>query len=110
MTIAGGLSALTFVGEHLHHLFNCAQNIGQTFVAWQTVAEIWGYQVDRLTTAEAFLEFSAGGLSIPVSEEQPGILALEVAMIAAFPSTAAWRQTVLAPACAHNRTLLYRRA
>jgi hypothetical protein len=46
--------------------------LGETLVTWQTVSEIWGYKVDRLTTDEAFLEFTAGGLSVSVSEEQPG--------------------------------------
>jgi hypothetical protein len=84
--------------------------LGETLVTWQTVSEIWGYKVDRLTSDEAFLEFTAGGLSVSVSEEQPGFLDLEVAMISAFPSTATWRQTVLVPAFARSRTLLYRRA
>jgi hypothetical protein len=84
--------------------------VGETLVTWQTVSEIWGYKADRVTTDEAFLEFTAGGISVPVSEEQPGFLELETAMISAFPSTATWRQSVLVPAFAHNRTLLYRRA
>jgi hypothetical protein len=84
--------------------------IGQRFVAWQTVSEIWGYKADRLTTDEAFLEFASGGRSISVSEEQPGFHALETAMIAAFPGTSAWRQAVLEPPFARNGTLLYRRA
>jgi hypothetical protein len=84
--------------------------VGEVFVTWQTVSEIWGYKADRLTTDEAFLEFTAGGLSLPISEEQPGFLELEAAMISAFPTTATWRQTVLQPAFARSRTLLYRRA
>jgi hypothetical protein len=84
--------------------------VGQVFVPWQTVAEIWGYKVDLLTTDEAFLEFSSNGQSISVSEEQPGFDQLESAMVAAFPATAIWRQAVLQPAFDRCRTLLYRRA
>src|SRR5687768_18221866 len=84
--------------------------VGPTFFAWQTVAEIWGYKVDRITTDEAFLEFSSSGQSISVSEEQPGFDQLESAMFTAFPSTATWRQAVLQPAFDPCRTLLYRRA
>jgi hypothetical protein len=83
---------------------------GESFVAWQTISEIWGYKVDLVTSDEAVLEFVGGGMSIPVSEEQPGFEALEAAMIAAFPATSAWREAVLLPAFARNRTLLYRRA
>ena len=84
--------------------------VGPVFVAWQTVAEIWGYKVDLLTTDEAFLEFSSNGQCISVSEEQPGFDQLEAAMVASFPATASWRQAVLQPAFDRSRTLLYRRA
>lgn len=84
--------------------------VGQTFVAWQTVSEIWGFKADRITTDEAILEFSTGGQTVSVGEAQPGFLELEAAMIAACPATSEWRQALLAPAFAHDRTLLYRRA
>ena len=84
--------------------------VGQYFVAWQTVAEIWGHKDDRVTTDEAFLEFSSNGQSVLVSEEQPGFDQLEAAIVAAFPATATWRQAVLLPAFDPCRTLLYRRA
>lgn len=83
---------------------------GDAFVAWQTVSEIWSYKADLVTVDEAVLEFVAGGVSISVGEDQPGFEALESAMIAAFPATSAWREAVLPPAFARNRTLLYRRA
>jgi hypothetical protein len=84
--------------------------VGSDVIAWQSVSEIWGYKVDLLTTDEAFIEFVAAGQSFAVSEEAMGFEALESAMVAAFPSTAAWREVVLHPAFAANRTLLYRRA
>ncbi len=84
--------------------------VGESFVAWQAVPEIWGYKVDRLTTDEALLEFHAGGQSISVSEEQPGFEQLESAMVAVFPGTTTWRQAVLHSAFDPCRTLLYRRA
>ncbi|MBF6023128.1 hypothetical protein IU514_03705 [Lysobacter niastensis] len=82
---------------------------GDGHVAWQSVAEIWGCKADRCTTDEAFLEFVAAGQRITISEEQPGFEVFERAMIAAFPATAAWRDAVLMPPFAANRTLLYRR-
>lgn len=83
--------------------------IDKSFFPWQTISEIWGYKVDRLTTDEAFLEFLSGDRRVPVSEEQRGFAQLESSMIAAFPLTAAWRQAVLQPAFDSCRTLLYRR-
>lgn len=83
--------------------------VGPTFVAWQTVVEIRAFKVDRITTDEAFREFLANGQCLHVSEEQPGFDRLEAAMIAAFPTTADWRQSVLQPAFEPCRTLLYRR-
>lgn len=84
--------------------------VGPTFVTWQTVAEIRAFKVDRITTDEAFLEFLANGQCLRVSEEQCGFERLECAMIAAFPNTAHWRQSVLQPTFDPCRTLLYRRA
>ncbi|UHQ18946.1 hypothetical protein LVB87_12230 [Lysobacter sp. KIS68-7] len=83
--------------------------VGGNVVAWQAVTEIWGFKTDLITTDEAFLEFSFGGQAIVVGEDQPGFTLLESAMVAAFPSTAGWRQTVLQPAFAPCRTLLFRR-
>jgi hypothetical protein len=90
--------------------------VGPDYVAWQSIAEIraykeaCAYEVDSLTTEVAFLEFIFGvGQGIRVSEGQPGFGELEVAMIAAFPATADWRQAMLMPPFAHNRTLLLRR-
>lgn len=83
--------------------------LGEHAVAWQTVSEIWGYKMDRITTDEGFLEFVAGDKRIAVSEELPGFSAFEKAMIAVFPSTAQWRGDVLQPPFAPNLTLLYRR-
>lgn len=82
---------------------------GDCHVAWQSVAEIWGCKVDLCTTDEALLEFVAAGQRIAISEEQPGFDLFERAMIAAFPATAVWRDAVLMPPFAGNRTLLYRR-
>ena len=84
--------------------------LGPRTVAWQTVTEVWGYKVDLLTTAEAFLEFVAGGERVAVGEQQPGFDALAAAMAATFPVTADWRSVLLRPRLARNRTLLYRRA
>ena len=84
--------------------------VGPTFVAWQAVSEIRGFKADRITSDEAFLEFSSGGQAIVVSEEQAGFNQLEAAMVAAFPTTATWRHAVLPPAFDPCRTLLYRRA
>ena len=84
--------------------------VGSSAVVWQSVCEIWGYKVDLLTTDEAYIEFVFAGQSLAVSEEAPGFEALESAMVSAFPSTATWREAVLQPAFAANRTLLYRRA
>ena len=84
--------------------------VGTTSVAWNSVSEIWGYKIDLITTDEAFLQFSFEGQAIAVSEEHPGFSGLESAMVAAFPSTADWRETVLHPAFDPCRTLLYRRA
>lgn len=84
--------------------------VGPAFVAWQTVAEIWGCKADVLTPDEAFLEFSSNGQRISVREQQPGFDQLELAMVAAFPATANWRQSVLQPAFDRWGTLLYRRA
>lgn len=84
--------------------------VAESFFPWQTVSEIRGYKIDRLTTDEAFLEFLSGDRTVSVSEEQPGFGQLESAMIAAFPATASWRQAVLQPAFDPCRTLLYRRA
>ena len=84
--------------------------VGSTAVAWSTVSEIWGYKIDLVTTDEAFVQFSFNGQTLSVSEEQPGFDELESAMVAAFPSTAKWREAVLQPAFDPSRTLLYRRA
>ena len=84
--------------------------LGDSFVAWETVSEIWSYKVDLITTDEVFLEFSTCGRVVEVSEECPGFAALETAMTSAFPVTSDWRAAVLAPAFARNRTILYRRA
>jgi hypothetical protein len=84
--------------------------VGPDHVAWQSVAEIHACKMDRLTTDKAFLEFIFGaGQGIRVNEEQPGFDELEAAMIAAFPTTADWRQAVLMPPFAHDFTLLFRR-
>ena len=84
--------------------------VGPDHVAWPSVAEIRAYKMDRHTTDEAFLEFIFGaGQGIRVSEEQPGFNELEAAMIAAFPTTADWRQAVVMPPFAHDFTLLFRR-
>ena len=84
--------------------------VGPDHVAWQSVAEIHACKMDRLTTDKAFLEFIfSAGQGIRVSEEQPGFDELEAAMIAAFPTTADWRQAVLMPPFAHDFTLLFRR-
>ena len=84
--------------------------VGPDIVAWPSVAEIHAYKMDRLTTDEAFLEFVFDvGQGIRVSDEPPGFDELEAAMIAAFPTTADWRQAVLMPPFAHDFTLLFRR-
>ena len=84
-------------------------SVGGSFFPWQTVSEIWGYKVDRITTDETFFEFLSGSQRIVISEEQPGFDQLESSMIAAFPTTAAWRQAVPQPAFDSCRMLLYRR-
>ena len=83
---------------------------GPAFVAWQAVAEIWACKADLLTSDEAFLEFSCNGQGVRVSEEQAGFEQLERVMVAVFPATANWRQSVLVPAFEECRTLLFRRA
>jgi hypothetical protein len=50
--------------------------VGPVFVAWQTVAEIWGYKVDLLTTDEAFLEFSSNGHAFRSVRSNPGSINL----------------------------------
>lgn len=84
--------------------------VGAVCVTWQTVAEIWGYKADHITSDEAFLEFDAGYQRVSISEEQPGFAELEAAMIAVFPSTTGWRQAALLPAFTRSQTLLYRRS
>lgn len=83
--------------------------VGATFVPWQTVAEIRAWKADMPAPDEAFLGFLVGSSLVSVSELQAGFAELEVAMIAAFPGTARWREAVLQPASERNDTVLYRR-
>lgn len=80
-----------------------------SFIAWQTVSEIWAYTPDTIATGETSLGFVAGGQCLSICERQPGFADLEVAMVAAFPVAADWRRQVVAPRSRVNRILLYRR-
>jgi len=83
--------------------------VGRDCIAWQSVAEIRAYKVDRRTTDEAFVEFWLGGKCIAISEGRVGFDELEAAMVAAFPDTACWRGHVQFPVRARNETVLFRR-
>jgi hypothetical protein len=74
------------------------------------VCEIWAYKVDLATTDEVFLEFVVGADRFAVGEGQQGFDSLAAAMAAVFPPTGDWRDLVLQPPFARNRTLLYRRS
>ena len=65
---------------------------GDRFVAWQTVSEIRAWKEDRNSTDVALLEFVSAGSSVVASVDQTGFAALEAAMCAVFPGTAAWRE------------------
>ena len=80
---------------------------GEAFFPWQNISEIWRGKAP--VTDEASLEFLSGGQRISVCEGRPGFDQLESFMIAAFPTTAAWRQAVPQPAFDSYRMLLYRR-
>ena len=83
--------------------------MGEDFVAWQAVAEIWGHDVQS-DHGDVCLEFSCNGQSVWVAQRQQGFVGLEQVMVAVFPSTAGWRQSVMNPTIGGCRTLLFRRA
>jgi hypothetical protein len=83
--------------------------VGMTFVPWQSVSQIRAFRTDLGRVDEVFLAFHFADRCLHLSEEQTGFQALEAAMIAAFPTTAGWREAVLLPAFAHNETVLFRR-
>ena len=83
--------------------------MGEDFVAWQAVAEICGHHVQS-DHGDLCLAFSCHGQSVWVAQRQEGFVGLERVMVAVFPSTDGWRQSVMNSTLEGCRTLLFRRA
>ncbi len=81
---------------------------GEEFVAWQAVSEIWGCKAQS-DSEDACLEFSCHGKNIRIDQWQEGFAGLEPVMVAVFPSTAGWRQSLMHPNLEGGRSLLFRR-
>lgn len=79
-------------------------------VAWQDVAEVWGYKMDLLTSHRVYFYFKLrSGKGVELSEEQPGFKDLLPSLKERFPGVNGWESKILRPVAGRNETLLYRR-
>jgi hypothetical protein len=83
--------------------------VGSRLIEWADITSVTAFKRDMLTFDDVWFQVDGSGESIMVCEEHPGFSEWEAALATQFPSAQTWREVIIKPAFAENRTVLYER-